>query len=553
MKKTFADQVFFNGEIYTVDDKQPWAQAVAIKEDTIVQVGNNQDIQSLISDTTTVTDLKGKMMLPGFHDTHVHLISGGMLENNCILKDSKTVAEVLTGITSYLQKTNLPQNEWVHCSGLDMTLSDQISIEELDQVANGRPLYIQTSDGHSIWVNSKVLELAGITEETPEPLQGEIVRLPGTNIPSGFLHDFAAQIVKNIIPTASIEERIAGLETGMQKAHQFGITSILEPGMDDHLLAPYVKLSDENKLLLRVRASISPIYWQPGAFGDEIIDFIDTRKQYTRENIDVESVKMYIDGVLENGSAVLLEPYLKEEFNGHPPFYSQDELDNYITRLDKKGLQVHLHAIGDGGVRMALDAFTAAREANGTTDNRHTICHLQMIDPLDVPRFAELGVCSSFQPLWARVDEWVTDLNIPLVGENRVKKFYVINSINQVGGIVAGGSDWFVSSLNPLEAIETGIRRQDPYLPNDSPTLNQEEAVDIETMIAAYTINGAFLMHQEEKTGSIEVGKKADLIILDQNICKIPSSEIHQSKVLKTIFGGKVVYERSQTLTVFTD
>jgi predicted amidohydrolase YtcJ len=262
---------------------------------------------------------------------------------------------------------------------------------------------------------------------------------------------------------------------------------------------------------------------------------------------------MYIDGVLENGSAVLLEPYLKEEFNGHPPFYSQDELDSYISWLDKKGLQVHLHAIGDSGVRMALDAFAAARKTNGKTDNRHTICHLQMIDPQDVPRFGELNVCSSFQSLWARVDEWVTDLNIPLVGEDRVKTFYVINSVNKGGGVIAGGSDWFVSSLNPLEAIETAVRRQDPYLPNDSPTLNLDEAVDVETMIAAYTINGAFLMHQEEKTGSIEVGKKADLIILDQNICKIPSSEIHQSKVLKTIFGGKVVYERSQTSTIFTD
>jgi predicted amidohydrolase YtcJ len=264
MKKTFVDQVFFNGEIYTLDDKQPWAQAVAIKDDTIVQVGNNENILSLISDTTTVIDLEGKMMLPGFHDTHVHLISGGMQENKCILKDSKTIVEVLAGITAYLQKSNLPRDEWIHCSGLDMTLSDQMTIEQLDQVANGRPLYIQTSDGHSMWVNSKVLELAGITEETPEPLQGEIVRLPGTNIPSGFLHDYATQIVKNIIPTASIEERIAGLKTGMQMAHQFGITSILEPGMDDHLLAPYVKLSDENELLLRVRASISPIYWQPG-------------------------------------------------------------------------------------------------------------------------------------------------------------------------------------------------------------------------------------------------------------------------------------------------
>jgi predicted amidohydrolase YtcJ len=543
MTNTFAEQVYVNGEIYTVDANLPWAQAVAIAGEKIIYVGNNDDIQSLINEETKVVDLEGKMMLPGFHDTHVHLISGGMQENKCTLNDLKTVEGVLIRIEEYLRYTNPVEGEWIHCSGLDMTLSEQISREQLDKISNDHPLYVQTSDGHSMWVNSCALELAGINEDTPNPPQGEIVRIPGTQIPTGFLHDFATQIVKNIIPAASMEERTAGLQTGMKIAHQFGITSVLEPGMDEHLLAPYVLVSDENKLQLRVRASISPIYWQPGAFGDDIIDFIDTREQYTRENINVESVKMYIDGVLENGSAVLLEPYLIDAFNGNPPFYPQDELDSYITWLDKKGLQVHLHAIGDGGVRMALDAFEAARKANGKKDNRHTICHLQMIDPQDAPRFGELGVCSSFQPLWARVDEWVTDLNIPQVGEERVKKFYVINSVYKNGGIIAGGSDWFVSSMNPLEAIETAIRRQDPYLSESSPTLNLQEAVDIETMIAAYTINGAYVMHQEDKTGSIEVNKKADLIILDQNICKIPATDIHKTKIIQTIFDGQVVYD----------
>jgi len=543
MTERFAEKAYINGEIYTVDTNQPWVEAVATLGGNIIYVGNNDQVKPFIDENTIVTDLKGKMMLPGFHDTHVHLISGGMQENKCTLNDLDTIDLVLARIAWYIQRSKLAQDEWVHCSGLNMTLSDQVTIEQLDRVSDGRPLYIQTADGHSMWVNSCVLDLAGITEDVPDPPQGEIVRQPGTNIPTGFLHDFAAQIVKDIIPTASMAERIAGLKTGMKIAHQFGITSVLEPGMDDHLLSPYVRLNDDNKLFLRVRASISPIHWQPGAFGDDIVDFIETRDQYVRENINVESVKMYIDGVLENGSAVLLEPYLKEEFNGHLPFYPQDELDSYITWLDKKGLQIHLHAIGDGGVRMALDAFEAAQKSNGKKDNRHTICHLQMIDPQDVPRFEELGVCASFQPLWAQPDEWVVDLNIPTLGEERLKKFYVINSVHKTGGIVAGGSDWFVTSLNPLEAIATAIRRQDPFSPKDAPTLNPEEAVDIETMIGAYTINGAYLMHQEHKTGSIEVSKKADLIILDQNICKIPATEIHKTKVIKTIFDGKIVYD----------
>ena len=206
MTKTFADQIYLNGEIYTVNADQPWAQAVAIAGGEIVYVGENDGAQSLVDKKTNVVDLEGKMMLPGFHDTHIHLISGGMQERKCTLNDLKTIDGVLIRIREYLQYTNPAANEWIQCSGLDMTLSDQVTLEQLDRITRQHPLYIQTSDGHSMWVNSYALVLAGISEETPNPLQGEIVRFPGTQKPTGFLHDFATQIIKNVIPAASMDE-----------------------------------------------------------------------------------------------------------------------------------------------------------------------------------------------------------------------------------------------------------------------------------------------------------------------------------------------------------
>ena len=235
-------------------------------------------------------------------------------------------------------------------------------------------------------------------------------------------------------------------------------------------MVPYLELSLRHELDLRVRASISPINWQPGAFGDDIFDFVSKRDRFRQPGIDVESVKVYIDGVLENGSAALLEPYSDPGLKGDgKPFYSQEDLNRYITWIDGQDLQVHLHAIGDGGMRMALDAFEAARMKNGKRDNRHHICHVQMIDPADIPRFAELNVTANIQAMWGFPDIYATDSGLRAVGRERTAKFYVFGSVHRSGGRLACGSDWFVSSLNPLDAIEVGVRRQDPDLPEGAP------------------------------------------------------------------------------------
>lgn len=356
LQNEYADLVFLNGAIYTVDSKRSWAQSVAISEGKIIYVGDQKGIESFIGPDTDIKDLKGKMMMPGFHDTHVHLISGGMQENECTLNDLDNLNDVLKRIEIYSNNHSLGESEWINCSGLDKVVMDNLTKKKLDAISADRPLTILTFDGHSLWANSRAMELGGINETSINPSQGEIVRLSNSNIPSGLFHDAATLLIKNVIPKPSFDERVAGLRTGMKLAHQFGITSIIEPGLDDELIAPYQALSDQNELLLNVRASISPINWEPGAFGDEIYDFVNKRQKLARKNIDVNSVKIYIDGVLENGSAVLLEPNLIKELNGNLPFYTQAALNEYITWIDKQGIQVHLHAIGDGGIRMSLDA-----------------------------------------------------------------------------------------------------------------------------------------------------------------------------------------------------
>jgi predicted amidohydrolase YtcJ len=255
----------------------------------------------------------------------------------------------------------------------------------------------------------------------------------------------------------------------------------------------------------------------------------------------VDSIKIFIDGVLEGQTAALLEPYLNTgsmgELNLNPA-----ELNAAVTRFDKEGIQVHMHAIGDRGVRAGLDAFETALSVNGPTDNRHHISHLQLISKPDIPRFVELGVIANFQSVWAYPELYITEINLPEVGPERVNRMYPIGSVHESGGMIVGGSDWAVSTMNPLVAIETAIRREDPENVITG-VLNAAERMDLDEMLRAYTINAAYLMHQENTTGSIQVGKAADLIVLEQNLFDIPVDAIGDVRVLRTMIDGVTVYE----------
>ena len=312
--------------------------------------------------------------------------------------------------------------------------------------------------------------------------------------------------------------------------------------LDAEALKPILHLADTEGLDLRAIASLSPISWIAGSFDDGVFDFLQGREEWRRPNIDVDSVKIYMDGVIEFGTSPLLEPYEDEQYGSGEYFYEQDVVNRYFRRFDEMGLQVHVHAIGDAAIRRALDAFEAMRNANGMSENRHQIVHLQLIHEDDRPRFGELNVAAVFQPLWAYPDPAAMELDVPLLGEARTWQMYPIRSVQQHGGRIVGGSDYFVTDLNPLLAIETAITRQDPWM-NEGPVLNEDERVDLKTMIEAYTINGAYQMGLEKEQGSIEVGKRADFVVLDRNLFELPASEINEARVTMTIFDGRTVYE----------
>ncbi len=542
-----ADRVFVNGKVYTVDMHRSRAEAVAVREGRIVRVGSNADVRRHIDKSTEVTDLEGAMLLPGFQDSHIHILIGVATADDCDLLRLESQETVEARLRECRKLPGYGRDRWVLGGGWSEWLWPDANPNkaQLDAHFPDRPVYLESSFGHAAWANSRALALVGIGKATADPPDGVIER-DATGEPSGTLRDAAMLLVKNGLPKRTLEQRIESVRRGIDLAHSVGITSVIEPGLDAELIAPVVALADAGELDLRVRASLSPINWQPGAFDDGVFAFLDGRDRWRRPNLDVDSVKFYMDGVIEFGTGALLEPYAKERYGLGPRFYTQAQVDRYFTRFDSMGLQVHVHAIGDAAIRMALDGFTAMRQANGKSDNRHHIVHLQLIHETDLPRFAELGVAATFQPLWAYPDPAAIELDIPMIGEERTWAMYPIGSMAKSGARVAGGSDYFVTDLNPLHAIEAAVTRQNPYS-NEGPVLNADERVDLDTMIAAYTIQGAYLMNLEEQQGSIEVGKRADFVVLDRDLFAGPASAINEAKVLLTVFDGRTVYDVRDT------
>jgi predicted amidohydrolase YtcJ len=539
-----AERVFVNGRIYTVDTEQSWAEAVAVSAGRIVHVGTEAEVRRYIGEATEVTDLAGGLLLPGFHDSHIHILVGVATKDDCDLLRLESQEAIAARLRECQALPGYGPERWVLGGGWSEWLWPDANPTkaQLDTLFPDRPVYLESSFGHAAWVNSHALALAGVVRSTRDPPDGVIERDPATGEPSGTLRDGAMLLVKNGLPERSRAQQLESVRAGIDLAHSVGITSVIEPGLDARLIAPVVALADAGELDLRVRASLSPLNWQPGAFDDGVFAFLKGRERWRRPNLDVDSVKIYMDGVIEYGTGALLEPYAEARYGLGPRFYTQEQVNHYFTSFDAAGLQVHVHATGDAAIRMALDGFAAMRKANGPSDNRHHIVHLQLITEADRPRFAELGVTATFQPLWAYPDAAALELDVPMLGEKRTQAMYPIASVARTGARVAAGSDYFVTDLNPLHAIEAAVTRQDPYS-DQGPVLNAAERVHLDTMIAAYTIQGAWLMNLEKEQGSIEPGKRADFVVLDRNLFDLAPAEINEAKVLLTVFDGRDVYD----------
>lgn len=536
---TGADSVYRNGRVYTVDANRSWAEAVAITNGRISYVGSDAGATAHIGSNTTVVDLGGRMMLPAFQDIHIHPISGGIEASACDLNGLAGLAAYRSTIGEYAAAN--PDLPWILGGGWSMAVfgpGGAPSRTILDELVPNRPVYLSSADGHTGWASSRALEIAGITTDTPDPVDGRIDRDPETGELVGSLQEGAMRLVTRHIPPTTLEDRIAGLRYARNMLHRYGITSITDASVGPENLEAYAAMDQRGELNLRVVASL---WWDREKDEAQIPDLIAQREKYTNGHVRATTIKIMQDGVLENYTAAMLEPYLEGGGTLGIPMVEPELLKRAVTQLDAAGFQVHFHAIGDAAIRQSLDAVEEALLENGDLGHRHHISHLQVIHPDDIPRFAELKVVANFQPLWAAYDDYIKELNIPAIGEERTSWMYPIQSVKDAGGMVAFGSDWSVSTANPFYQMETAITRMDsndysidPFIPG--------EAIDIASAIDAFTINAAFVNKHEDDTGSIEPGKYADLIVLDQNLIDIESTAISDTQVLLTLLEGEAVH-----------
>lgn len=534
---TAADLVILDAKVMTMAPQNSVAQALAIDDGKIVAVGTNAEMSAFITAKTVVYALPGSLVLPGFQDSHTHLIWSGTGQEDIALFDAATKDDLTRLIRDGAALR--PDEPWVKGGGWDLSAFPYNTLDAafLDELVPDRPAVFDSVDGHSTWVNTAVLKLAGITSNTPDPAGGRIERDAAGN-PTGLLREAAIALVANITPGYSDRQVAEGLKKALAEANAFGITSIIDPKAEPWMLSGYKAALDAGLLTVRVKAAVEVL---PAQGIEGVIAAVAQRDAYQADLLEVNAIKLFVDGVIESKTAAMLAPYVNETFAGELLF-TPEQLKAIAVAADLQKFQLHIHAIGDRAIRASLDAFEAAQNANGPRDSRHQIAHLEVIDPADIGRFKSLGVIANFQPFWAYPDSYITDLTEPVIGPERSQWLYPIGAVLNAGGIVAAGSDWSVSSMNPLDAIQVAVTRQDPADPNGR-ILTPQHKVTVEQMIAAYTINGAFAGFRETDTGTLEVGKLADIVVLDADITTIALTDIAKTSVLMTLLAGVPVYQ----------
>lgn len=534
-----AELVFYNGVVYSADSAQSQFDAVAIKDGRIVYRGSDRGAKHWIGRHTEVVDLRGRMLLPGFHDAHMHPFLGAVDLRECSLVGLNSIDEYLARVQQRVD--DHPAEEYIRGSGWQYA-SFPISgphREGLDRIVPDRPVLLKAIDGHSAWVNSKALELAGIDRATPDPAGGKIERDPVTGDPSGTLREWnAIRLVEDEFPEWNTEKLVNAFELFQQMAVRSGLTAFHDSMASKEYLAAYLMLESQERLHLRVSMSL---LCEPGQAEDGLKDLVELRQKCCGPLVTARSTKIFLDGVVEGHTAFLLEPYADRDAFTGAPLWEWEEYRRVVAVLEQEGFQVHVHAVGDGAVRMAMDGFEYAKRAGKRSNTRHQIAHLDLVSRQDIPRFKSLGLIANFQPLWF-VDEAASmDLDVRLLGTERPQQFYPMQEIFDAGGTITCGSDWPVGtefiSLNPLDSIKAGLMG----LAN-AEKKSHLRPIDIRTMLDFYTNAAAYAAFQEQFTGSIEIGKSADLIVLDRNLFEVPVNEIDDVKVLLTLLGGTTTF-----------
>jgi predicted amidohydrolase YtcJ len=529
-----ADVVVIGATVERITAAAGPADAVAVAGGRIAAMGRAADVRPFIGPRTEVIELDGETLLPGFQDAHIHPIEGGLLDGRCDLHGAVDARDCLARIAAYA--STHPDEPWVLGSGWPLTAfpRGEPTREALDAVLPDRPALLESNDGHCAWANSRALAVVPIRAATPDPPDGRIAREAGGE-PSGALFDGAVELVASHIPPPTHEQLVAGLRAAQAHLHRLGITGWQDANVGPEQLAVYREAAEEGWLTARV---VAALWWERQAGLEQIEWFEEARASAAVGRLRADSVKLMLDGIIESRTAYLTAPYEGDAWRG-APFIDPDPLREAVVDLDRRGFQAHFHAIGDGAVRLGLDVIEAARAANGASDRRHHLAHLETIHPRDVPRFAELGAAATIQPFWAVDDDQMRDLRVPALGVERARWQYPFASLRRAGARLAGGSDWTVTTANPLLEIEVATTRVDPAQRGTAP-FRPEERLTLDEALEAFTLGSAWVNHLDTQMGSITVGKQADLVILDRDL-RTAGTPIGEASVVTTFIAGERV------------
>ena len=538
-----ADVVFSNAKVYTVNDAMPWADAVAVKADRIVYVGSQAGVQGFVNGDTITHDLGGKMLLPGFIDAHMHPISGGAYALALSLDTFGNPEQWITDIANFAAKN--PSAPVIFGYGFLASAfgPEGPTRKMIDSVVADRPVLIMDEGFHGAWANSKALELLGITNETPDPVPGfSYYKRDRQGEATGYLLEGTAGNAMKDLDVITEEVVVEGVSVIMKIMNSFGITSAFDAGAIQYQqMLPRVLERMGESMTIRIIGS-----YRPGGPDDvgQAVEAADVwRDTIKGDKYHYRILKIMDDGTVEGRTAAMFEDYQGEPGNKGETVYTQEQMNQMVVGAAQEQIDVHIHALGERAIHEALNAIEVAREAHPDSSTRYAICHIQVITDEDLPRFAALDVIAQSTPLWAAYDTYGKQF----VSDDQFERYWRFKSLGNLGVKLTFGSDFPASGagtlgMSPLFNIEIGHTRQDPGNKDAPVQPRLSERLDIETLIHGYTINAAYQLHMEDEIGSIEVGKKADLTVLDRDIFDVDPYEIHKTEVVMTVMDGNVVY-----------
>ncbi|MFG2112012.1 amidohydrolase [Streptomyces sp. NPDC048718] len=539
-----ADLVFTGGPVFTGDPARTRATSLAVSGERITAVGHDE-VRELIGPRTEVVDLAGRLLIPGFQDAHIHAVFGGMELAECDLTSAEDADAYLRTVAAYAAAHS--EERWITGGGwsMDSFEGGLPTRRQLDSVVPDRPVLLINRDHHGSWANTRALELAGITAATPDPADGRIER-DTDGVPTGMLQEGATALVSRLIPPTTPADRLAGLLRAQTLLHSLGITGWQDAILGEFSGRPdpsdaYLAAARDGSLTARVTGAL---WWDRARGAEQIPELAARRAALGHGRFRAGSVKIMQDGIAENFTAAMTSPYLDAcgcaTANTGLSFVDPEALRTHVTALDARDFQVHFHALGDRAVREALDAIEAALAANGPRGNRHHLAHLQVVHPEDLTRFARLGALANIQPLWAAHEPQMDELTVPFLGPERAAWQYPFGALVRAGATLVAGSDWPVSSPDPLAGLHVAVNRRLPEATDDRVFL-PEQRLDLTTALAAYTAGSAHANGHDD-AGSLRPGHLADLVVLDRDILTGPPGEIADARVEQTFVGGVRVH-----------